>query len=66
MTELHKLAAHWRYCLLRLFQAADSISVLSDSTLCKVDPDHMFGIVGIVGTVLNLLVVVLVYIYTPV
>lgn len=34
--------------------------------MCKVDPDHLLGLVGIVGTVLNLLVVVLVYIYTPV
>ncbi|KAF3692856.1 hypothetical protein EXN66_Car008532 [Channa argus] len=37
-----------------------------DSAQCKVDPDHMFGVVGIVGTILNLLVVVLVYIYTPI
>lgn len=55
----------WHHSL-RLFQEADSVNVLSESTRCKVDPDHMFGIVGIVGTFLNLLVVVLVYIYTPV
>lgn len=48
------------------FQMGDHISVLPESPRCKVDLEHMLGIVGIVGTVLNLLVVVLVYVYTPV
>ncbi|KAM7399400.1 hypothetical protein PAMP_018673 [Pampus punctatissimus] len=47
-------------------EVADPVSVLSKLVWCKVDPEHMLGLVGIVGTVLNLLVVVLVYIYTPV
>lgn len=49
-----------------LFQAADAQSLRQKLERCTVDPDHLLGIVGIVGTVLNLLVVVLVYIYTPV
>lgn len=47
-------------------EVADPVSMLSKLVWCKVDPEHMLGLVGIVGTVLNLLVVVLVYIYTPV
>lgn len=45
---------------------ADHIIVLPESPRWKLDLEHMLGIVGIVGTVLNLLVVVLVYVYTPV
>lgn len=48
------------------FQMTDHLNVLPESPRCKVDLEHMLGIVGIVGTVLNLLVVVLVYVYTPV
>lgn len=44
----------------------DLVCANHQSVRCKVDPDHLLGLVGIVGTVLNLLVVVLVYIYTPV
>ncbi|MEQ2305895.1 hypothetical protein AMECASPLE_002641 [Ameca splendens] len=47
-------------------QAAEAQSLHHKLERCRVDPDHLLGIVGIVGTVLNLLVVVLVYIYTPV
>lgn len=54
------------YISLCLFQAADPVSVLPASARCKVDPNHMLGIVGIVATFLNLLVVVLVYMYTPI
>lgn len=44
----------------------ETVSVLPESDGYKVDLEHMLGIVGIVGTVLNLLVVVFVYVYTPI
>ncbi|KAL7399674.1 hypothetical protein ABVT39_000100 [Epinephelus coioides] len=47
-------------------EVAEPVPVLPQATRCKVDPEHMLGIAGIVGTVLNLLVVVFVYLYTPV
>lgn len=58
-------SGHTLYTLC-LFQVAEAVSALPESARYKVDLEHMLGIVGIVGTVLNLLVVVLVYVYTPV
>lgn len=49
-----------------LLQMDETVSVLPEPDGYKVDLEHMLGIVGIVGTVLNLLVVVFVYVYTPV
>lgn len=39
---------------------------VGESGLCKMDLEHTLGVVGIVATVLNLLVVVFVYVFTPV
>ncbi|TKS81123.1 hypothetical protein D9C73_015227 [Collichthys lucidus] len=47
-------------------EVVHSVNVLPESAQCMVDPDNVFGIVGIVGTVLNLLVVALVYVYTAI
>ncbi|KAG8002072.1 hypothetical protein GBF38_012408 [Nibea albiflora] len=49
-------------------EVIDPVNVLPDSGKWygMVDFDHMLGIVGIVGTALNLLVVVLVYVYTAI
>lgn len=44
----------------------EPLSVLLETIRCKVDFENMLGIVGIVGTILNLMVVVMVYLYTPV
>lgn len=49
-----------------LLQMDEPVSVLPEPDGYKVDLEHLLGIVGIVGTVLNLLVVVFVYVYTPV
>lgn len=49
-----------------LLQVAAGVSVTSELGWIKVDTEHVFAIVGIVATVLNLLVVVLVYLYTAV
>lgn len=46
-----------------ILQMCDSVG---QSGLCKMDLEHTLGIVGIVATVLNLLVVVFVYVFTPV
>ncbi len=51
---------------LSLSQVANPASELPEAAKHEVDPDHILGIVGIVGTFLNLLVVVLVYVYTPI
>lgn len=48
------------------FQVAEPVSTPPESCRCKGDLENILGIVGIVGTFLNLLVVVLVYIYTPI
>lgn len=49
-----------------LFQVAEAVSVPPELARCKVDLERTLGMVDIVGTLLNLLVVVLVYVYTPV
>lgn len=47
-------------CLLQMGQS------VGEPGQWKMDLEHMLGIVGIVATVLNLLVVVFVYVFTPV
>lgn len=62
--------ANTAYCMSRsgVFQGSrlGPICELPEAARCKVDPEDVLGVVGIVGTVLNLLVVVLVYVYTPI
>lgn len=50
-------------CSLCLLQMGQSVG---ETGLWKMDLEHMLGIVGIVATVLNLLVVIFVYVFTPV
>lgn len=54
------------YCCSVLFSVLQMGESVGESGLCKMDLEHALGIVGIVATVLNLLVVVFVYIFTPV
>lgn len=70
-------SALWSLCRWRPRVAGTATTALSLSIwqmgdrvrepgLCQMDLEHTLGIVGIVATLLNLLVVVFVYIFTPV
>lgn len=63
---MHFNCIHTLHISLCLFQVIEPVHVLPQAARCKVDLEHILGIAGIVGTVLNLLVVVFVYLYTPV